>query len=169
MKKTTIQHLLIILFCIIAPVGLKAQQIEKTVSGETYIINTTRNVIVNKNDLGGFDKIKGGCDYYSIEEPTSFNDIVKAAFTKEKLEFLAKENRVIAILFCCNSDGFVESAQFLMRKTKYSYLDYDPTSITLKEINDMNQRLKKYKFVLNDPCPNIEYYRISRMIRFSNL
>jgi hypothetical protein len=127
---------------------------EKTVNGETYIIN--HRLVKNKKN-----KLPDGkqCYDFSIEDDSPLDSVFGAVLSKTKMHELVKSKASIMLDIVCIPSGKIETVSFILSKNN---------PVSLVEIQLLEERLKKttLKIKSGEACQNNSYFAIMKMCRF---
>ncbi len=130
------------------------QIIERTVNGETYIIN--HRLVKNKKN-----KLPDGkqCYDFSIEDDSPLDSVFGAVLSKTKMHELVKSKASIMLDIVCIPSGKIETVSFILSKNN---------PVSLVEIQLLEERLTKMtlKIKSGEACQNNSYFAIMKMCRF---
>ncbi|MDR0543280.1 MAG: hypothetical protein LBH19_13860 [Dysgonamonadaceae bacterium] len=143
--------------------------VEKKYYAKTYVVNFDQqnnlrasdsqppSVSIYNHDLGELagHSSAGGC--YDIKETTPLTDVIKKVLSKEKIKALAldkKNNIVIKFNYDMNT-GQVVHLQFILHVPFSEDLNSE-TSLTLRDINQLESLYKEYHFYIPEGCVNRE-------------
>lgn len=137
--------------CILAQ---NSQVIERTVNGETYIIN--HRLVKNKKN-----KLPDGkqCYDFSIEDDSPLDSVFGAVLSKTKMHELVKSKASILLDIVCIPSGKIETVSFILSKNN---------PVSLVEIQLLEERLTKMtlKIKSGEACQSNSYFAIMKMCRF---
>ncbi|MDR1883857.1 MAG: hypothetical protein LBR26_13905 [Prevotella sp.] len=128
-------------------------KIEKTVNGETYVIEGNVR-IKNKHNK----QFRGNtCEYFYIEDGNSLDCAFKKTFSKNRLDELAQIDASLGLIILCDASGKVEEVSFFRKGIDVFSL----TEIQILEKNIIGLNIK-----IKSPCPDINEYWAVKYCRF---
>jgi hypothetical protein len=170
MKPTLTILILLFLFGTgICSYAQEATTYEKSIDGTTYVFDTVKRIVENKDNK--ISKTYPSATHFeiSIKETTSIVDEYRKVFSKQRAEEL--KDGVLFLTCYCDSTGLIREIRFHFRKGF--------GQIQLSEIKSLETYLKKYRFKLsvfyskaNESYDKPEYYDniiMLPVIRFKDL
>lgn len=137
--------------------NLSAQSIEESVNGDTYILNSLTNMIENKkNKLAAYNE----CEYFRIDNVSTVDNEFWKAFSKTRIQELKSKNTKLTLTLFCDSSGYVKELSF--------HISNGVKTLSLTEIQLLENQLKKLKLKINNPCANTKYYVVTKIYRFED-
>lgn len=168
MKTKTLIAILLITLSIFNTI--KAQYLikQKTINGETYIIEQRGETEYIKNGNGMFDLLgqeRGKyCEYFHFTNQDELkklrSEIIKSVFSEARIKELSEDKRSNILIVClCNRNGEIKAVNFIKTAT-----------ITLSEINAMEKIVLKMKTSIDcQLCPDTKYFLFNFSFIFSRL
>jgi len=125
-------------------------EMEKTINGETYIINEAGNIIKNKKNAR---PVTNECSSFYIEDISSLDNVIRDFFTQKGMIELIETKSKMSLNIVCNPLGEIEEVTFLL-------LSKD-NPISLEEIYSLEKNIKGLVLKIKSNCPNNKYYSTS--------
>lgn len=134
----------------------QSDRIEKTINGDTYVIDKNTSIKNKKNK-----KFRGNaCEYFYVKDDSSLEHAFKKTFSKDRLNQLAQMEATIRLTVYCDASGKIEEVSFYVRKS----IDAFP----LGEIQLLEKNIKGLTIKIKSDCPDVNEYRISKMCKFKD-
>lgn len=135
-----------------------SQKKELKFKNEIYIYDIENVCIYNKAN-----RIKGQIPcQFSVETDLSFPYILKGVLTEQQLQELRAKKARLPVILYCNERGEILELKFIL--TRISLED-----ITLPTINNIEKALQGKQFKLRNTCPDVEYYMLTKVIKFNEI
>jgi hypothetical protein len=135
-------------------IAQSGRTIERTISGETYLIDTISLFVKNKNY-----KLPEGkqCDSFTIEDSSPLEKIFYNFLSKEKMNELVKSKAMVVLRIVCLPSGKIEAVSFLFRKKIF---------LSLAEIQSLEKKLINTQLKISTYCSGNHYVSMVAPIRF---
>ena len=129
--------------------------VEQTINGQTYVYDTFMRIIKNKKNHIYTIKENHHCDFRVGDIRPSLDVAFNKTFSEERKKEL--KGVTFPMHFYCDSLGNIVEVDFRYK---------DISTITLQEINALENELLEYKVEIRHPCPENKYYFLAAIYRW---
>lgn len=144
--------------CVLGTLPVIAQQVEKKVTGKTYVFDYDKKKVYNKN----FSVVSQDFspDSYTVKKNSIIVDVFRSVMDKQRIEELRQKNESVLMFFICKADGRVEYVNFFFRNGIF---------LTPEEVSRLEDKFLSVRFPVTIYEPGVKRVAFGQSCRFSTL